>query len=83
MEEYKGYIIKPVPDLIGYQVEYDGRGSAHMSLRGQFTDKGTAKKFIDKYLKGKEEVDGETIPSSRDKQVQRRINHRRKPSNNS
>lgn len=83
MEEYKGYIIRPLADLIGYQVEYDGRGSAHMSLRGLFTDKGTAKKFIDKYLKGKEEEDGKKLQRSGSKQIQRRSGNRRKPSNDS
>lgn len=83
MEEYKGYIIKPVPDLIGYQVEYIGRGSAHLSLRGSFTDRATAKKFIDKYLARKEEKDGEKLQRSGSEQIQRRTNYRRKPANNS
>jgi hypothetical protein len=83
MEEYKGYMIKPVENLIGYQVEYIGRGSAHMSLRGYFTDKGIARKFIDKYLERKEEEDGEKLQRSGSKQIQRRTYNRRKPANNS
>lgn len=83
MEEYKGYMIKPIRDLIGYEVEYIGRGSAHMSLRGYFTDRATARKFIDKYLEGKEVKDGEKLQRSGSEQIQRRTNHRRKSVNNS
>lgn len=83
MEEYKGYTIKPVKDLIGYQIEYTGRGSTHMSLRGSFTDRATARKFIDKYTERKEVEDGEKLQRSGSKQIQRRTNYRRKSVNNS
>lgn len=83
MEEYKGYMIKSVPTLIGYEVEFIGRGSQPLSLRGLFTDKKTAKKFIDIYIKGKEEKDDEIVQRSGSKQVQRRTKYRRKPTNDS
>lgn len=83
MEEYKGYMIKPVENLIGYQIEYIGRGSAHISLRGYFTDKAVARKFIDKYLERKEEENGEKLQRSGSKQIQRRSYHRRKSTNDS
>lgn len=81
--EYRGYIIKPLDSLIGYGIEYVGRGSAHKSLRGMFTSLKTAKEFIDSYLKRKEEENVETNERSRSKQIQRRINNRRKSINNS
>lgn len=83
MEEYKGYQIVPADNVIGYEIKYIGRGSNHLSLRGIFTDKRTAKKFIDVYLEGKEVESGETSTSGRSKQIQRRSYNRRKPSNNS
>lgn len=83
MEEYKGYMIKPIQNLIGYQVEYIGRGSAHMSLRGFFTDRGTARKSIDKYLERKEVEDGKNLQRNGSEQIQRRTRHRRKPSDDS
>lgn len=83
MEEYKGYTIKFCSSLIGYEIEYIGRGSLHLSLRGIFTDKPTAKKFIDEYLKRKEGLDDENVQPSRSKQIQQRSNYRRKSSNNS
>lgn len=83
MEEYKGYIIKSVPALIGYEVEFIGRGSQPLSLRGIFTDKRTARKFIDIYIERKEVKDGEKLQRSGSKQIQRRIDNRRKPTNNS
>jgi hypothetical protein len=83
MEEYKGYVIKPIPNIIGYEVEYIGRGSAHMSLRGYFTDRRTARKMIDIYVTRKEVEDGEKLQRSGSKQIQRRTNYRRKPSNDS
>lgn len=83
MEEYKGYTIKPSHEMIGYVVEYIGRGSAHMSLRGSFTDKRTARKMIDLYTTRKEVEDGEKLQRSGSKQIQRRTNYRRKPSNDS
>lgn len=69
MEEYKGYKIVPTPSMIAYQVEYVGRGSQPTSLRGLFTDKKTAKRFIDTYLKGKEDTSGKAVSSRRSKQV--------------
>lgn len=83
MEEYKGYEIRYCSSLIGYEVNYIGRGSNHQSLRGIFTDKNVAKKFIDKYVEGKEAEDGEKLQHSGSKQVHRRTNNRRKPINNS
>lgn len=83
MEEYKGYSIVSSRDTIGYEVEYVGRGSAHMSLRGSFTDKRTAKKMIDIYVTRKEEEDDKKLQRSRSEQVQRRVKYRRQPSNNS
>lgn len=83
MEEYKGYVIKSAPDVIGYLVEYIGRGSAHMSLRGAFTDKRLAKKMIDIYVTGKEEEDAKKLQRSGSKQIQRRVGNRRKPVNDS
>lgn len=83
MEEYRGYSIKFSQAFIAFEVEYIGRGSAHNSLRGHFTDKRTAKKFIDVYLNGKEEEDDEKLQRSGSKQIQRRTNHRRKPVNES
>lgn len=75
MEEYRGYIIKPISSLVGYEVEYSGRGSAHLSLRGYFTDKSTARKFIDIYLKRKEERDDKKLQRSRSKQIHRRLDN--------
>lgn len=83
MEEYKGYLIKPSSSVIAYEVEYIGRGSQPLSLRGVFTDKKTAKKFIDIYIKGKEEKDGEIVQRSGSEQVQRRAKYRRKSTNDS
>lgn len=83
MEEYKGYMIRSASTLIGYEVEYIGRGSQPLSLRGFFTDKKTAKKFIDIYIKGKEEKDDEIVQRSGSEQVQRRTKYRRKSANDS
>lgn len=77
MEEYKGYRISSTPDLVAYGIEYVGRGSPPISLRGFFTDKKTAKRFIDIYLSGKEVKDGENDPDGGSKQVQRRTRNRR------
>lgn len=77
MEEYKGYRIASTPDLVAYQVEYVGRGSQPFSLRGYFTDKRTAKRFIDVYLDGKEVDNGKDDSSGRSQQVQRRTRNRR------
>lgn len=75
MEEYKGYTIKSTPDLVAYEVEYMGRGSEPRMLRGLFTDRKTARKFIDVYLTGKEDSGGKTNSSRGSKQVQRRTSH--------
>jgi hypothetical protein len=83
MEEYKGYMIRSAPALIGYEVEFIGRGSQPLSLRGIFTDKRTARKFIDIYVEGKEVKSGEKLQRSGSEQIQRRTGHRRKPINNS
>lgn len=83
MEQYKGYTIRPCDSLIGYEIEYIGRGSLHLSLRGLFTDKSIARKSIDKYEKRKEDVNGENLQRSGSKQIQRRTYNRRKPANNS
>lgn len=81
--EYRGYKILPIINLIGYTIKYDGKGSVHGSLEGSFTSVRDAKKFIDYYLNGKEEVDGKTDASGGSEQVQRRPYHRRKSPNNS
>lgn len=81
--EYRGYKIVPVHNLMGYTINYDGKGSVHGSLQGMFTSRGDAQKFIDIYLRGKEEVDGETDTTSGSEQVQRRAYHRRKPADES
>lgn len=86
MTEYKGYRILPADNLIGYQLQHIGRGSIPNALLGLYTSVQIAKNMIDYYLnyrEGKEEVDGETIPSSGSKQIQRRVDNGRKPSNNS
>lgn len=75
MEEYKGYRIKPTPDLVAFEVEYVGRGSQPLSLRGFFTDKKTARKFIDNYVSRKEVDSGKADSGRRGKQVQRRTDH--------
>lgn len=64
MEEYRGYSISFSKDFIAFEVEYIGRGSAHNSLRGYFTDKRTAKKFIDVYLDRKEGKSGKVVQRS-------------------
>lgn len=79
--EYRGYDILPLNNMIGFEIKYIGKGSAHSSLRGMFTSKHDARKLIDLYL-GKEEVDGEADTSSRSEQIQRRPYHRRKSPNN-
>lgn len=81
-EQYRGYVIKPSRSLIAYEISYDGKGSLHNSLKGSFTSKKVARGFIDDYLRGKEEVDGETSASSGSEQVHRRANNRREPANN-
>lgn len=81
--EYRGYRIVPIHQMIGYEIQYVGKGSLHKSLLGCFTNQSIAKDAIDVYLNGKEEVDGETSPSSGDQSIQRRSYHRRKPTNDS
>lgn len=84
--EYKGYMIKPLDSLLGYEIEYIGRGSSHLSLRGMFTSTKIAREFIDRYetlKEEKEEERGETVQRSGSKQIQRRSNYRRKSVNNS
>lgn len=82
-EKYRGYVIKASPSLISYEIAYDGKGSLHNSLLGCYTSVKIARKTIDDYLRGKEEVHGETDSSSRSEQVQRRPYHRREPANKS
>lgn len=74
-EEYKGYVIKPTLSLVAYEVEYMGRGSEPRMLRGLFTDRKTARRFIDVYLEGKEDSGGKAVSSRRSKQVQRGADH--------
>lgn len=86
MTEHKGYRIKPIVNLVGYELQHIGRGSIHSSLSGYFTSVDVARKAIDTYLltkEGKEDVDGEIEASGGSKQIQRRTNYRRKPANNS
>lgn len=80
---YRGYVIVPISQLIGYEIRYDGKGSLHNSLIGHFTSLKFAKNQIDIYLNGKEGSDGETDASSGSEQVQRRAYHRRQSTNNS
>lgn len=82
-EKYRGYVIKASPSLMSYEIAYDGKGSLHNSLIGSYTSVKVARQFIDDYLRGKEEVDGETESSGGSKQIQRRPNYGRKPANNS
>jgi hypothetical protein len=84
MNEYKGYYIVPLSQIIGYEIRFAGKGgSVHNSLLGSWTSLATAKKSIDDYLRRKEDTDGETVPVGGSKQIQRRTNYRRKSSNNS
>lgn len=80
--DYRGYKILPINQMIGYEIRHTGKGSLPLSLSGSFTSYNFAKNAIDIYVKGKEEVDGETDSSGGSEQVQRRPYNRRKPADN-
>lgn len=86
MIEHRGYKIQPTHNLIGYEIRHTGKGSLAKTLSGSFTSYHVARTTIDTYLNSKEdkeEIDGSDDSSSRSEPIQRRINHRRKPSNDS
>lgn len=64
--EYGKYRIIPDADFPTMKkIEFVGRGSIHLSLRGHFTSIGRAKEAIDDHVK-KGGGDGETSSSGRD-----------------
>lgn len=47
--EYRGYSIENIGTFAMKEIKAIGRGSVHMSLRGNYTDSKTAMKAIDLY----------------------------------
>lgn len=47
--EYRGYSIENIGTFAMKEIKTIGRGSVHMSLRGNYTDSKTAMKAIDFY----------------------------------
>lgn len=89
MLEYRGYVIQPIKNLIGYEIRHTGKGSLPYVMSGIFTSKDIATSVIDQYVNTKDELqerkeqfDGATDSSGGSEQVQRRANYRRKPVNN-
>ncbi len=62
MMEYSKYKIVVAPNSAMYHIKAQGKGSVHNSLRGLYTDKGTAMRAIDHYeaTKGRSK-DGKAI----------------------
>ena len=80
--EYRNYNIVREPMFMMNIITAIGRGSVHKSLRGYYSTERDAQKAIDRYEVRKEDSNGETSSSGRDKQIQRRTYNRRKPANN-